>query len=87
LKHVPYCTVSVRLIIVKSTSGTETYCAVSWLSESGAVSHCNELERIGTVTANSDMCDLLTVGGESRGDLLTTLGNIELILRFSPYND
>jgi hypothetical protein len=87
LNDVPYCTVSVRLRIVKATSSTVAYCAVSWLYESGTVSNCNELERIGIVITNSDICDLLTFGSESRGDLLAAVVNIELILCFLPYND
>ena len=59
--------------------GTVTYCAVSWLTESGIVSYCNGLERIGTVTANSDIWDLLTVDSESSSDLLTVVGNLELL--------
>jgi hypothetical protein len=82
LKDVPYCTVSVRFEVVKTNSGTVTYCDVSWLSESGIVSYGNQLERIGTVTINSVVCDFLTVGSESRSDLLTAVGNFELILCF-----
>jgi hypothetical protein len=73
LRDVPYCT-------VKAISGTVTYCAVSRLFESGLVSYCNGLERIGTVTTNSDIWNLLTVGSESSSDLLTAIGNFELIL-------
>ena len=82
MRDAPYCTVSVRSKVVKATYGTVTYSAVSWLFKSGTVSYCNELERIGTVTTNSDICDLLTVGIESRSDLLTVTGNFELILCF-----
>ena len=48
-------------------------------SEYGIVSYCTKLERIGIVTTNSDICDLLTVRSESRSDLLTAVGNFELI--------
>ena len=68
LKDVPYCAVSVRSRVVKATSGTVTYCTVSGLSESGTLSYCTELKRIGIVTTNSDICDLVTVGSESRSD-------------------
>ena len=60
---------------------------VSRLSESGTVPYCNGLERIGTLTTNSNIWDLSTVGSESRSDLLSAVGNFELILCFSPYND
>jgi hypothetical protein len=45
------------------------------------------MERIGTVTTNSGICDLLMVGSESSSDLLNAVGNIELIHCFAMYND
>ena len=87
MEDVPYCKISVRSKVVKATSGTVTYCAVLGLSESSTIPYCTELERIGTATNNSDICDLLTVGKESISDLLTAVGNIELIHCFSLYND
>ncbi len=44
----------------------------------------NGLERIGIVTTNSGIS---TVGSESKSDLLSAVGNSELILCFSSYND
>ena len=61
------------------TFGMVTYCAVLGLSERGAVPYGNELERTGTVNTNSDMCVLSTVDSESSSDLLTVIGDIELI--------
>ena len=89
MEDVLYCKVSVRSKVVRATSGTVTYCAVLGLSESGTVPvpYYTKLERIGTVTTNSGICDLLTVGNGSSSDLLTTVGNIELIHCFSLYND
>jgi hypothetical protein len=86
-EDVTYCTISVRSRVVKATFGTITYCAVLGLSESGTLSYCTELERIGTVTTNSNICDLLTVESESSSDLLIAVGNIELIHCLSPYTD
>ena len=77
MRDVPYCN-------VKAISGTETYCAVSGLSKSGSVPYCAGLERIGTLTTNSDIS---TGGSESKSDLLAAVGNSESILCFSPYND
>ena len=82
MEDVPYCTVSVRSKVVKANYGTVTYCAVSRLNESGTLPYCYELERICIVTTNSDICDLLTVGNESRSDLLVAVDNFELILCF-----
>ncbi len=87
MEDVLYYTVSVRSKVVSATSGTVTYCAVLGLSESGTVPYCTELERIGTKTTNCGICDLLTVDSESSSDLLTAVGNIELMHCFSPYND
>ena len=87
MENVPYSTVSVLSKDVRATLGTITYCAVLVLFESGTVPYCTELERIGTVTINSGICDLSTVGSESSSDLLTAVGNIKLIHCFSMYND
>ena len=72
MRDVPYCT-------VKAIYGTVTYYAISGLSESGSEPYCDELERIGTVTTNYDIS---TVGNESKIDLLSVVGNSELILCF-----
>jgi hypothetical protein len=45
------------------------------------------LERIGTVTTTSKICDLLKVGSKSKCDLLSGLGEIELIFCITVYNE
>ena len=84
---VPYCTVSVRSRAGYATFGTVPLCTVSRIKESGTVSQCTELERIGTITTNSEICDLLRFGSKSKCGLLSAVGEIELIFRVSVYND
>ena len=77
MKDVLFYTITIRSRVIKATSGTVPYCTVLGLDEVGAVSYYTELERIGTLTTISDICDLLTVGRESKSDLLTGVGNFK----------
>ena len=58
------------------TSGTVSLCTVSGIEESGTVPYCTELERTGTVTATSELCDLFKIGSKSKCDLLSAVGDI-----------
>ncbi len=62
-------------------------CTVSGFKESGIVSYNIELERISTVTTNSEICDLLRFGSKSKCGLLFVVGEIELIFCLTVYND
>ena len=62
------------------TSGTVSLCTVSGIEEGGTVPYCTESERTGTVTATSDFCS------KSKCDLLSVVGEIELIFCFTTHN-
>ena len=68
-------------------SGTVPLCTVSRIKESGTVPYYTELERIGNVTTNSEICDLLTFGSKYKCGLLSVVGEIELIFCLTVYND
>ena len=84
---VPYCTVSVRSRVGYATSGKVPFYTVSGIKESGTVPYCTELGRTDIVTTTSELCDLLQVGNKSKCDLLSAVGEIELIFCFIVHND
>ena len=87
MRDVPCCTISVRSRVGYATSGTVPLCIVSRIKESGTISYSTELGRTGTVTTTYELCDLLKVGSKSKCDLLSVVGEIELIFCFTVHND
>ena len=78
-RTVLYCIGTVRDWKNDFWYGNIPYRAVLGISERGAVPYGNELERTGTIDTNYDMFVLSTVDSESSSDLLTIIGDIELI--------